>query len=176
MKLTVSRDKHYLTPSQGKGYPDLATKRFVRACADQEILQSLTLHTCRPLVLGLFDCDPDGIKILDVYRNGSRSLAHESAYNIPEMKLLGLKPGDVFATDQDDSAALSLTARDVFKITSMLTSDIERTLGCGLRSESRTALQWMRMLNRKAEIQTLEDMPGGMEEWLVKRIERELAP
>lgn len=165
---------HYLTPPQGKGYPDLATKRFVRACADQQSLQSQASHIHRPVVLGLFDCDPDGIKILDVYRNGSRSLAHESAYNVPEMKWLGLKPTDVFSAGNDDSAALALTGRDISKITCMLTSDIERTLSGGIGSETRTALQQMRMLNRKAEIQVLEDTPGGMEELLVRRIEQEL--
>jgi meiotic recombination protein SPO11 len=118
-------------------------------------------------ILGVFDCDPDGIKILDVYRNGSRTLAHESAYNVPEMKWLGLTPTDAFSITQDDSAVLSLTARDVTKITTML--------GSSLGSNSRTALQWMRLLNRKAEIQLLEELPGGVVEWLAKRIEQDLA-
>lgn len=133
------------------------------------------MHIHRPLVLGLFDCDPDGIKILDVYRNGSKTLAHEKKYHLPEMRWLGLKPENIFSHSQDDSAALPLTPRDVSKVISMLTSDTERTLGTGLGVECRTALQWMKMLNKKAEIQVLEDMPGGMAQWLVKQIEREFA-
>lgn len=133
------------------------------------------MHIHRPLVLGLFDCDPDGIKILDVYRNGSKTLAHEKKYQLPEMRWLGLKPENIFSHSQDDSAALPLTPRDVSKVISMLTSDTERTLGTGLGVECRTALQWMKMLNKKAEIQVLEDMPGGMAQWLVKQIEREFA-
>lgn len=133
------------------------------------------MHIHRPLVLGLFDCDPDGIKILDVYRNGSKTLAHEKKYHLPEMRWLGLKPETIFPHSQDDSAALPLTPRDVSKVISMLTSDTERTLGTGLGVECRTALQWMKMLNKKAEIQVLEDMPGGMAQWLVKQIEREFA-
>ena len=133
------------------------------------------MHIHRPLVLGLFDCDPDGIKILDVYRNGSKTLAHEKKYHLPEMRWLGLKPENIFSHSQDASAALPLTPRDVSKVISMLTSDTERTLGTGLGVECRTALQWMKMLNKKAEIQVLEDMPGGMAQWLVKQIEREFA-
>jgi meiotic recombination protein SPO11 len=132
------------------------------------------MHIHRPLVLGLFDCDPDGIKILDVYRNGSKNLAHEKRYHVPEMKWLGLKPEAIFSARRDDSDALSLTPRDASKITSMLISDTERTLGIGLGVECRTALQWIKMLNRKAEIQVLDDKPGGMAEWLVKQIEREV--
>ena len=133
------------------------------------------MHVHRPLILGLFDCDPDGIKILDVYRNGSRTLEHEKRYRVPEMKWLGLKPEAIFSIGKDDSAALSLTPRDASKVTSMLMSDTERTLGTGLGVECRTALQWMKMLNKKAEIQVLDDMPRGMAEWLVKQIEREFA-
>jgi meiotic recombination protein SPO11 len=133
------------------------------------------MHIHRPLVLGLFDCDPDGIKILDVYRNGSKTLAHERRYHVPEMKWLGLKPEAIFSTGQDDSAAQPLTPRDVSKVTSMLMSDTERTLGTGLGVECRAALQWMKMLNRKAEIQVLDDMPGGLAKLLVKQIDREFA-
>ena len=122
---------------------------------------------------GLLDYDPDGIKILDVYRNGSRTLAHERAYHVPEMKWLGLKP-DVFARGNEDAATIPLKPRDVVKIKSMLVANVEAPLGRGLGAESRTALQWMKMLNRKAEIQILEDMPGGMDQWLMERIEEEL--
>jgi meiotic recombination protein SPO11 len=157
---------------QGKGYPDLATQRFLRACVDH---RAALQHRTLPPVLGLFDCDPDGIKILDVYRNGSRTLAHERAYHVPEMEWLGVKPDDVFARGNEDAATISLTTRDVSKIKSMLVSDAEAPLGRGLGAESRTALQWMKMLNRKAEIQILEDMPGGMNYWLMERIEEELS-
>jgi meiotic recombination protein SPO11 len=134
----------------------------------------LIMHIRQPLVLGLFDCDPDGVKILDVYRSGSKNLAHERAYHVPEMRWIGLKPEDVFAEELDDSATLPLTKRDMAKIKSMLISDVECSLGTGLAPESRSALQWMRMLNRKAEIQILEDMPGGMRKWVMARIEAQL--
>lgn len=159
----------------GRGYPDLATQRLVRAFADQQVFQSPSMPGHQPLILGLFDCDPDGVKILDIYRNGSKSLAHERSYHVPEMKWLGVKPSDIFAVGRDDTGALPLTVRDVSKIKSMLVADTERPLGTGLGVECRSALQWMRMLNRKTEIQALEYMPGAMEYWLFKRIEREFA-
>jgi len=101
-------------------------------------------------------------------------LAHERTHHVPEIKWLGLKPSDGLAMGQADSAAIPLTARDISKIKSMLIADLECALGTGLGIETRSALQWMRMLNRKAEIQILEEMPGGVEEWLKRRIEQEL--
>ena len=162
-----------LTTLQGKGYPDLATQRFIRACANYQAPQTLFLQRHRPLILGLFDCDPDGAKILDIFRNGSKILAHERAYHVPEMRWLGIRPSDVFALGQDDSVTIPLTAHDRAKIKSMLVTDVESPLNTGLGAESRSALQWMKMLSRKAEIQILEDMPGGTGHWLKKRIEEE---
>lgn len=57
----------------------------------------------------------------------------------------------------------------------MLLADTERSRGPKLGADSRTALQWMKMLNRKAEIQILRDVCGGMDQWLTKRIEQELS-
>lgn len=164
-----------LTRYQGKGYPDLATQRFVRACANYRSPQTISTQRYRPVVLGLFDCDPDGIKILDVYRNGSKNLAHEKAYHVPEMRWLGLRPSDQFAPGQNDTATIALTAHDLSKIKSMLVADVESPVNTGLGGECRSALQLMKLLNRKAEMQILEDLPGGIGRWLMQRIEQELS-
>lgn len=67
---------------QGKGFPDLATRRFISI-----------LHGARPQlkVLTLVDFDPDGIAIFRNYKYGSRSLSHEENVTVPQAKWLGIK-------------------------------------------------------------------------------------
>jgi len=157
---------------QGKGYPDLATRRFLRACVDH---QGWSREP--PPLFGLFDCDPDGINILNTYHFGSKTLAQEHAYNLPEMKWLGVKLEDEFLNAADDKSVQSLTERDRAKARSMLASDDwngvpdeERFRIGGCRS----ALQHMLMLNRKMEIQVLEERFGGTAEWLQRKLAQAL--
>ena len=52
-----------------KGQPDVATRLFLRRIHDE-------LHLP---ILGLFDADPYGLKILSVYTAGSKSMSYDSA-------------------------------------------------------------------------------------------------
>jgi DNA topoisomerase VI subunit A len=56
----------YVLCSQGKGYPDVNTRRFLRRLWDELQLPPLAL----------VDADPHGISILAVYRFGSQVCEH----------------------------------------------------------------------------------------------------
>lgn len=156
--------------AQAKGYPDLATRRFLRSICDQETW----IHSPQPPVFGLFDADPDGVNIMQIYRHGSHSLPHEHELNVPEMQWLGMRADDVLADVQDDESVLRLIARDRRKAVSMLerlrTWSEER-----FDEQCRLELQKMLMLNMKAEIQIFEDRPGGLDGWLDDKIRKELS-
>lgn len=169
--LSSSSDGFPLSPSQkAKGYPDLATRRFLRAICDRETWN----RRQKPPIFGIFDADPDGINIMQIYRQGSQSLPHEHACNVPEMRWLGVRIHDVLPHLQDDGSTPKLTARDRRKAVVML----ER-----LRMESedkvdmqcRIELQRMLALNIKAEIQILEDRNDGLEGWLRKALRKQLS-
>ncbi|KIV86723.1 hypothetical protein PV11_02318 [Exophiala sideris] len=152
----------------GKGYPDLATRQFLRFVLD---------HSETPLpIFCLVDWDPDGIQILKCYLYGSKSLAREHVCNIPEMKWLGLKADDV-APEHDAQIFMPLSMRDRVVALSMLASQEWRD-GSGIVLPGLVAgvseLQRMLMLNRKAEIQTLDDREGGLRRWLTNRLAFEL--
>ncbi|KAJ9602252.1 endodeoxyribonuclease [Cladophialophora chaetospira] len=148
-----------------KGYPDLATKHFLRRILDQApgAIQ----------VFGLFDWDPDGIRILKCYLYGSMNLAQESDCNIPEMRWIGLKGADVAGCQQVEGASMALTPRDRTAAISMLASpewqddsgDILPGL-CGAVTE----LRQMLVLNRKADIQSLDETQSGLEVWLTEKL------
>jgi meiotic recombination protein SPO11 len=94
---------------------------------------------------------------------------------VPEMQWLGIRTDDVLADVQDDEAVLKLTARDRRKAVAML----ERLSGeaeAGVVGEQcRIELQKMLVLNVKAEIQILEDRPGGVHGWLDRKIRKQLS-
>jgi len=123
------------------------------------------------------DWDPDGIQILKCYRYGSKKMAQEHGCNIPEMKWIGLKAEDVTRKGQADNASMPLSMRDRAIALSMLTSgewrDGSGTLLPGLE-ECTAELQLMLMLNRKAEIQILDESGNGLEDWLTVRLADEL--
>jgi len=150
---------------QAKGYPDLATKHFLRRILDQspEAIQ----------VFGLFDWDPDGIRILKCYLYGSRNLAQENDCNIPEMRWIGLKGADVASFQQVEDVSMALTPRDRAAARSMLASqewqDNSGDILPGLYGAF-TELWWMLMLNRKAEIQSLDETQEGLEGWLTDKL------
>jgi meiotic recombination protein SPO11 len=152
---------------QAKGYPDLSTRRFLRAICDHKIWTTSGLP---PPVFGIFDADPDGINIMQIYRQGSCSLPHERALNVPELQSLGVRMKDVLADIGDDEAVLKLTRRDRTKAVKMLErlqyDDGENEMNAQCKSE----LQTMLMLNLKAEMQILDDRWGGMPDWLDTKI------
>ncbi|KAK3403361.1 meiosis-specific topoisomerase Spo11 [Sordaria brevicollis] len=70
----------------GKGYPDLATRKFLAA-----------IHAARPRLpmWALVDFDPHGISILRTYQYGSQRLNHEENTKLPRLRWLGIRSADV---------------------------------------------------------------------------------
>jgi meiotic recombination protein SPO11 len=78
----------------GKGFPDLATRAAVHA-----------LHTHLDLpVLGLADCDPFGVLVLDTYAHGS--VNDGRSYNVP-VEWIGLRPSQVEYLSKPTSSSSS---------------------------------------------------------------------
>ncbi len=110
---------------------------------------------------------------MQIYRQGSQSLPHEHAVNVPEMQWLGVRPEDVLADVHEDESVLRLTARDRRKAVAML-ERLSGALEGAVDEQCRLELQRMLMLNIKAEIQILEDRRGGLEGWLDAKIRKQL--
>lgn len=152
---------------QGKGYPDLNTKQFLRHILD---IGSTPLP-----IFGLFDGDPDGLDIYRCYRVGSKRSTQEASSNLPEMKWLGVDVGDFLKYPGMMSEALSLTTRDRTRARGMLRrKELEiadrRTNSNEDATRWRTSLQRMLMLNVKMEIQAVDKMEGGLCGWLVEKM------
>lgn len=134
----------------------------------------------------LMDLDPDGIAILSTYKYGSYRLAHEDVTStdtatpgLPNIRWLGVKSHHMSGTSLGEvhtetstkpqlQGLMRLTARDRNKAARMLEWNLcaEEGPEKGWRQE----LQKMLMLNVKAEIQILDEMPGGLVSWLSDRL------
>jgi meiotic recombination protein SPO11 len=132
-------------------------------------------------MFALVDRDPDGIGILSTYKYGSYRLAHEdvtskgTGLSLPNIRWLGVKGHHISRTpvgerDTDTSGMselqglMKLTTRDRIKAARMLEWDI--CAHGGAEQEWRHELQTMLMLNNKAEMQILDELPGGLVSWL----------
>ncbi|KAI4180102.1 MAG: hypothetical protein LQ346_007058 [Caloplaca aetnensis] len=153
---------------QAKGYPDIATRAFLR-------LLSTSVHP-PPLVYALVDFDPDGIAIMSTYKHGSFTLFHESAnLKTPTIRWLGLRSGDLdteklLSSSHGDQrkGILVLSARDRKKAVKMLEKE---TYGeAGPEQEWRRELHTMLMLNMKAEMEMLSERKGGVVKWVQERL------
>lgn len=156
-----------------KGYPDVASRKFVRQLTDN------APHV--PMFV-LVDLDPDGIAILSTYKYGSYRLAHEDvtrintpAISLSNMLWLGVKSDDLsrrrVGEDGTESYAIPqlqglmrLTTRDRTKAVQMLEWNV--CTEDGAEPSWRRELQVMLMLNVKAEMQVLDELPGGLVSWL----------
>ncbi|KAF2179806.1 DNA topoisomerase IV, alpha subunit [Zopfia rhizophila CBS 207.26] len=160
-----------------KGYPDLATRAFLRHLVD------LSPHIP---TYALVDFDPDGIAIMSTYKHGSYALAHENVttkdthaksrpLSLPQLCWLGVMSHQVSRTpvtesDTDNCAIVDapglmrLTPRDRKKARRMLDSEV--CAEHGPEPGWRQGLQAMLMLNIKAEMQILEEQPGGLASWV----------
>ncbi|KAF2871325.1 Spo11/DNA topoisomerase VI subunit A [Massariosphaeria phaeospora] len=166
-----------------KGYPDLASRRFLRQLSD---------HSPHIPIFAFVDFDPDGIAIMLTYMYGSYRLAHENvthtglpALNLPDLRWLGVKTHHICHTSATESITergtladtqglMRLTARDRKKATQMLEWDLCKE--DNPQPKWRTELQAMLVLNIKAEMQILETRPGGIATWLSKQIEVQQDP
>ena len=109
---------------------------------------------------------------MQTYRQGSIALAHEQSSTIPEMKWLGIRLDDVVVGATVDEPLQPLTPIDRERIRQMLarqSSDAD-----DVQQQCCSELQKMLVLNFKAEIQILNETPGGLEQWLENRIWKEL--
>lgn len=136
----------------------------------------------------LIDLDPDGIAILSTYKYGSYRLAHEDiapkdkpALSLPDIHWLGVRSEHISRTptnECDTSASalpelqglMRLTVRDRTKAIQMLKWDL--CAEDGLEQGWRRELQTMLMLNFKAELQILDELPGGLVPWLSNELDQ----
>lgn len=83
---------------QAKGFPDLATRRFV-----------CTLQTIQPgiPIFALVDFDPHGVAIMRTYKYGSRRLGHEEDATAPALRWLGIRSDDVLVKSSRDGNEIS---------------------------------------------------------------------
>lgn len=147
-----------------KGYPDVSTRAMLRFLSTPKPHNGFS----SPPVHALVDFDPDGLAIFSTYKHGSENLSHESSHlDLDQLQWLGLQIESVLDDDsmRVDQGLLTLSRRDRAKATKMLGWEI-------LAGEDgvRKALQIMLMLNIKAELQSLNDVPGAMNAFLESRL------
>ncbi|XP_010465120.1 PREDICTED: meiotic recombination protein SPO11-1-like isoform X1 [Camelina sativa] len=127
---------------QGRGYPDVSTRRFLRLLIEK--LQ-LPVHC-------LVDCDPYGFEILATYRFGSMQMAYDiESLRAPDMKWLGAFPSDSEIYNVPKQCLLPLTEEDKKRTEALL-------LRCYLKRElPQWRLELETMLERgvKFEIEAL---------------------
>ncbi|RMD43658.1 hypothetical protein DV735_g1479, partial [Chaetothyriales sp. CBS 134920] len=148
---------------QAKGFPDLATLRFLRMVLDHPAFSGP--------IFGLFDMDPYGLEILRCYRTGSKISLGDAQKRVPEMQWLGLRLEHLA---KKDVTMLALTMKDRSRAKKMLET---MTLANGEvvpgTAECRVEAQRMLMAGKKAEIQTAEsvmDMATWLEETMMTAV------
>ncbi|KAJ4377454.1 endodeoxyribonuclease [Neocucurbitaria cava] len=162
-----------------KGYPDIASRRFLRQLAD---------HASHIPMYVFVDLDPDGIAILSTYKYGSYRLAHEDvvlkdtpALSLPDIRWLGVKSHHISRTPVGESdtgtnsiaelqGLMKLSPRDRTKAARMLEWDL--CAEDGPEQGWRQELQRMLMVNIKAEMQILDELPGGLVSWLSDELDQ----
>jgi meiotic recombination protein SPO11 len=139
-------------------------------------------------VVALVDLDPDGIAILSTYKYGSYRLVHENVtpkdtpgLSLTKIRWLGVKRHHVSRVPVGESdtntsvmpelqGLMKLTTRDRTKAARMLEWDL--CAEDGPEREWRQELQSMLMLNTKAEMQILDELPGGLVSWLSGKLRK----
>ncbi|KAH6966196.1 Spo11/DNA topoisomerase VI subunit A [Fusarium venenatum] len=159
-----------------KGYPDLTTRSFLNFVS--------TRYPQLP-ILGLFDYDPDGVKIRRCYQYGSDRLSHEADLGTETLEWLGIKSTHLFRDYTGDSVAATLSQSSQSSITSTscrnpvsyMSARERNTAISTLKkifnpshnetevSETKHELQLMLVLGVKAEIEWLDES-GDLFSWL----------
>ncbi|KAI6762764.1 hypothetical protein HG530_008744 [Fusarium avenaceum] len=138
-------------------------------------------------ILGLFDYDPDGVKILRCYRYGSERLSHETGISTQTLQWLGVKSNHLFrdynsalpisSDSVSQSSRVSMTSTSCRDPVSYLSAreraaaistlkKMEHISGNDVEvSEMRRELQLMLTLGVKAEIEWLDES-GDLCSWL----------
>ena len=134
--------------------------------------------------MGLFDYDPDGVKIIRCYRDGSDRLGHETDLNIHRLQWLGIKSAHLFrdftntrsgpASQSSQTSIASTACRDPVTYLSTrernaaistLKKTDQSSSGDVEISEMTRELQVMLALGVKAEIEWLDES-GDLSSWL----------
>ena len=125
----------------GKGQPDVATRLFLN-----KVRTSLNIP-----ILGLFDADPYGLKILSVYMKGSKNMSYD-AINLttPDIKWLGVRPSDLERYNIPQQCRLEMSEHDVKTGKELLQEDFVKA-----NPEWHKELEMMVKSKVKAEIQAL---------------------
>ncbi|KAI1419714.1 Spo11/DNA topoisomerase VI subunit A [Xylaria sp. FL1777] len=91
-----------------KGYPDLSTRQFLHK-----------VHTSFPVLpmYGLVDFDPDGVRIMLTYKNGSRSLQHEENATLNRLFWIGPRSNDILGGRLQGSISANVNQACVFSRT-----------------------------------------------------------
>ncbi|OMP85627.1 Meiotic recombination protein SPO11 [Diplodia seriata] len=160
----------------GKGYPDLSTRIFLHKLSAVSSMGNLTIP-----ILALVDMDPDGLSIMCTYKYGSIALAHEGdSVKVPNMEWLGIKSVDVFPLADPEpevpqtlnvhqtEGLLSLSYRDRRMASRMLCKQPHSEDDS--YNELKRELQFMLMLNVKAELEILESRDDGLGLWLLGQL------
>ncbi|KAM0408944.1 hypothetical protein ACHAPD_011104 [Fusarium lateritium] len=136
-------------------------------------------------ILGLFDYDPDGVKIRRCYQYGSDRLSHEADLGTETLEWLGIKSTHLFRDYTGDSVAATLSQSSQSSITStscrnpvsyMSTRERNTAISTLKKifnpshnetevSETKHELQLMLVLGVKAEIEWLDES-GDLFSWL----------
>ncbi|KAL9085629.1 MAG: hypothetical protein Q9165_007530 [Trypethelium subeluteriae] len=152
------------TEEEGKGYPDIATRAFLRALV---VPSSWNLFSS-PKSYALVDYDPDGLAILSTYKYGSRALPHENMdIAVGSIEWLGLNSSQAMA-DRDvvdyQQGLITLSDRDRRRANQLLDDAPFRE--AGPERAWRRELQVMLVLNMKAEMQIRDSDVNGLSRWL----------
>ena len=149
----------------GCGYPPLSVREMVKKLADRLSLP----------VLGLFDYNPHGVRILLTYKFGSTRMGLEShAFAVDSIQWLGVHYNDIFDTDGvcviDDSALQPWAVSDdrVFSgvLTQVMSSSIDNI-------HYKREIQLMQKVKIKAEIEALNSRGfDSLEQKIIQKILR----
>ncbi|KAL9063181.1 MAG: hypothetical protein Q9157_008364 [Trypethelium eluteriae] len=149
---------------QGKGYPDIATRAFLRAL----VVPSTWNLFSSPKSYALVDYDPDGLAILSTYKHGSRALPHENMdIAIGTIEWLGLNSSQAIADREVvdyQQGLVTLSDRDRRRANQLLDDAPFRE--AGPERAWRRELQVMLVLNMKAEMQICDSDVKGLSRWL----------
>ncbi|KAF4441739.1 Meiotic recombination SPO11 [Fusarium acutatum] len=179
--IDVQNIKWILVVEKDAVFRSLCSSQFWRTC----IFGPGVLVTYPQLpLLGLFDYDPDGVKILRCYRHGSERLSHEADLGIEALRWLGIRsvnlsrghtntslsnygqPSHVSITSsQCRDPVTYLNGRERVAAISTLKKTSLHSPTEFEGSELRLELQLMIMLGVKAEIEWLDES-GDLCSWL----------
>eukprot|EP00053_Salpingoeca_punica_P009930 m.89348 g.89348 ORF g.89348 m.89348 type:complete len:416 (+) comp15222_c0_seq1:51-1298(+) len=127
----------------GKGQPDVATRLFLKM-----IKTSLKIP-----ILGLFDSDPHGLKILSVYMSSSKNMSYDSSsLATSDIKWLGVRPSDLKKYKIPDQCRLPMTEDDILVGERLLKEEFIMK-----NPEWVKELELMLRTKEKAEIQALSN-------------------